>query len=81
MCLAVPGKVVSINEQYASDFQRSAIVVFGAAEREVNLSLVPHATVGSYVLVHAGIAIAIVSAIDATDTLSILGLITDNEDE
>jgi hydrogenase nickel incorporation protein HypA/HybF len=52
MCLAIPSKVISIdNDQFAM------IDVFGARKR-VSLMLMPEETkVGDYVLVHAGFAI------------------------
>ncbi len=51
MCLAIPSKIVSIENQSA------VIDVFGA-RKEVSLMLMPGETrVGDYVLVHAGFAI------------------------
>ncbi|MCS7337742.1 MAG: HypC/HybG/HupF family hydrogenase formation chaperone [Verrucomicrobiae bacterium] len=55
MCLAVPGKIESIE---ASDpLTRLGKVNFGGVVREVSLALVPDAQVGDYVVVHAGFAI------------------------
>jgi len=55
MCLAVPGKVVSITEQ--DTLMRMGTVDFGGIRKEVNLSFVPEARVGDYVLVHVGFAL------------------------
>jgi len=70
MCLAVPGKIVSIlNDE---SLLRSGLVAFGQVEREVNLAFVPEAKEGMYVLVHAGIAISTVAYAEAMRTLSYL---------
>ena len=53
MCLAVPAKVVEINDQLAS-------VEVNGVRRAASLMLLPEATVGDYVLVHAGFAMQIV---------------------
>ena len=51
MCLAIPSKIISINDL------RATIDVFGA-RKEISLMLMPEETrVGDYVLVHAGFAI------------------------
>jgi hydrogenase expression/formation protein HypC len=55
MCLAVPGKVVSITGD--DPILRSGMVDFGGIRKEVNLSFVPEAEVGDYVLVHVGFAL------------------------
>lgn len=56
MCLAIPGKVLSI----AGDepLQRAGRVSFGGIVKEVNLACVPEAQVGDYVVVHVGVAIS-----------------------
>jgi hydrogenase expression/formation protein HypC len=54
MCLAVPGQVLSIEE----DQLRTATVSFGGVTKSVSLALVPEARVGDYVIVHVGFAIS-----------------------
>ena len=49
MCLAIPGKIIKINQQRAT-------VDFDGIEKEINLSLVD-VSEGDYVMVHAGFAI------------------------
>lgn len=49
MCLAVPGKIISIEGEVA-------VTDFNGIQKEVNVSLVK-VTVGEYVVVHAGFAI------------------------
>lgn len=53
MCLAVPAKIVDIQDQLAS-------VEVSGVRRAASLMLLPEATVGDYVLVHAGFAMQIV---------------------
>jgi hydrogenase expression/formation protein HypC len=62
MCLAVPGRIVSI---HGDDLQRTGRVNFGGVLRDVNLSCVPEAEVGDYVLVHVGLAISRVDEVEA----------------
>ncbi|MBH0179776.1 MAG: HypC/HybG/HupF family hydrogenase formation chaperone [Nitrospira sp.] len=53
MCLAVPGQVLSIED----DQLRTATVSFGGVTKSVSLALVPEAEIGDYVIVHVGFAI------------------------
>lgn len=55
MCLAIPGKVLEIVQD--EPMMRLARVSFGGIVKEVNLSFVPTASVGDYVLAHVGFAI------------------------
>lgn len=52
MCLAVPAKIVEIDGVMA-------VVEVDGVKREGNLTFVPEANVGDYVLIHAGFAIQI----------------------
>jgi len=56
MCLAVPGKILS--ESGDEPLARTGRVSFGGIVKEVNLSFVPEAGVGDYVIVHVGCAIS-----------------------
>lgn len=62
MCLAIPGRVLQIE---GVDLFRTGRVSFGGIVREVNLSPVPEAEVGSYVLVHVGMAIGLIDEVEA----------------
>lgn len=53
MCLAVPAKVLEVNESLAK-------VELAGVTRNVSLMLLPEAKAGDYVLVHAGFAMQIV---------------------
>ncbi|MCS7197250.1 MAG: HypC/HybG/HupF family hydrogenase formation chaperone [Candidatus Bipolaricaulota bacterium] len=57
MCLAVPGKILSIIEN-DDPLLRTGKVSFGGIVKEVNLAYVPEAQVGDYVIVHVGFAIS-----------------------
>jgi len=63
MCLAIPGRVESIEE--ASPLERFGRVSFGGIAKQVNLAFVPEAGVGDYVLVHVGVAISVVDETEA----------------
>lgn len=67
MCLAIPGKLVAITGQLDETF-RFGKVSFGGIMKDVNLSMVPAARVGDYVLVHVGVAISVVDEQEANKT-------------
>jgi hydrogenase expression/formation protein HypC len=67
MCLAIPGKLTTITAQLDETF-RFGKVSFGGIMKEVNLSMVPEAQVGDYVLVHVGVAISVVDEEEALKT-------------
>jgi hydrogenase expression/formation protein HypC len=67
MCLAVPGKILSIE---GSDLNLVGRVSFGGVVKQVSLAYVPEAQVGNYVVVHVGFAIAIVDEQEAQQTLA-----------
>ena len=54
MCLAVPGQVMTIED----DPMRTAIVSFAGVTKSVSLVMVPEAQIGDYVIVHVGFAIS-----------------------
>ena len=74
MCLAVPGRIVQIDGE---DLLRSGKVSFGGIVKEVNLSYVPEAVIGDYVLVHVGFAIGIVDEEEAHKVFEYLQAIDD----
>jgi len=63
MCLAVPGKLVSVDD--SPSLMRTGKVNFGGILKEVNLAYVPDAMPGDYVLVHVGFALSIVDEAEA----------------
>lgn len=71
MCLAIPGKIKSIDYQYGGAV-RMAKILFGGITKEASLDMVPHAKEGDYVLVHVGVAISIVDEEEAQKTFKYL---------
>ena len=71
MCLAIPGKIISIIERPDETF-RLGKVSFGGIIKEVNLCMVPEAKIDDYVLVHVGVAISIVDKEEAKITFEYL---------
>lgn len=57
MCLAVPGKILSITDE-DNALLRTARVSFGGIVKEISLAGVSEAKLGDYVIVHAGFALA-----------------------
>lgn len=75
MCLAVPGKIMSIEE--TDPVFRTGKVSFGGIVKQVNLAYVPEAKVGDYVLVHVGFAISVVDEAEAQEVFKYLQQIED----
>jgi len=66
MCLAIPSKIVKIDNMVAT------VDVYGA-RRDVNLMLLPEeAAIGDYVLVHAGFALQKVEQDIAEESLKMI---------
>lgn len=66
MCLAIPGQILDVQDG-GGLFARGR-VDFGGVVREVSLVCTPDAGVGDWVLVHAGLAIAVIDATAAQAT-------------
>jgi hydrogenase expression/formation protein HypC len=71
MCLAIPGKIKSIEMQY-NGMVRMAKVSFGGITKEASLEMLPDADIGDYVLVHVGVAISKVDEDEAQKTFKYL---------
>jgi hydrogenase expression/formation protein HypC len=69
MCLAVPGKIISIEGE---DLARTARVSFGGIAREASLAYVPEAQLGDYAIVHVGMAISLLDEDEALRTFEYL---------
>ena len=65
MCLAVPAKVMAIEDDLAK-------VEANGVTREASLMLLPEAKLGDWVLVHAGFAMQIVDEKEALETQALL---------
>jgi hydrogenase expression/formation protein HypC len=70
MCLAVPGRILSIEGD--DPVLRAGRVDFAGIVKRVNLSYVPEASVGDYVLVHVGFAISTVDEAEARQVFAYL---------
>lgn len=67
MCLSIPGKLIAITRELDEIF-RMGKVSFDGIIKEVNLTMVPEAKIGDYVMVHVGAAISIVNEEEAKKT-------------
>jgi hydrogenase expression/formation protein HypC len=75
MCLAVPGKIESIDS--TDPIFRMGKVNFGGILKNVNLAYVPEAKIDDYVLVHVGFAISIINEEEAQEVFKYLKEIGD----
>ncbi len=71
MCLAIPGRVISIGTE--NDL-RIGRVQFAGVTQAVSLDFVPEVVVGDYVMVHVGFAISRVDEEEAEQTYRALEL-------
>ncbi len=71
MCLAIPGRIKSI-EPFKEGYMRMGRVELGGIVKEINLQLVHDAKENDYVLVHVGVAISIVDEEEAKASLEFL---------
>jgi hydrogenase expression/formation protein HypC len=65
MCLAVPGRIESIEDQIA-------IVNIGGNRMHAMTALVPEARAGDWALVHAGLVVTLMSEEEARETLDLM---------
>ena len=73
MCLAIPAKVIEIEDNMA-------VVELGGVTRRASLMLVPETKVGDYVLLHAGFAIQRLDEEEAQETLRLFAEIAAAEE-
>lgn len=72
MCLAVPAKIVEIENQMVT-------VEVGGLTRQASIVLLPDASLGDYVLIHAGFAISKIDEKEALETLHLFDQLVDGE--
>jgi len=70
MCLAVPGKVVSLDYEDAE--MKMAKVDFSGIIKDVCVQWLPEVKEGDFVLAHVGMALNILDEKDAMETLDLL---------
>lgn len=81
MCLAVPGKILEINDDASSPF-RMATVDFCGVRREICIDTIDaDAAPGDYVIAHAGVAISVMDTDEALATLRDLETMTLNREQ
>lgn len=78
MCLAIPGKIISISDDVP--LFRSGRIDFSGVTKEVSLAYVPEADIDDYVIVHAGFAISKVDEQEAQASLQIFRELSDSEE-
>ena len=69
MCLAVPGKVISIDDSNAEP--KMAKVDFGGVKKEVCVQWLDDLKIHDYVLVHVGFALNKIDEKDAIETIKL----------
>ena len=70
MCLAIPGKLLSIEGE--EPMQLTGKVDFSGVIKEVSLACVPDARVGQYLLVHVGLALSVIDEEEAQQVFEYL---------
>lgn len=78
MCLAVPGKIISMTGDDA--LSRTGRVEFAGVSKEVSLAYVPEAQLDDYVIIHAGFAISIVDQEEAQHSLQVFSQLEEMRD-
>ncbi|MBK5225237.1 MAG: HypC/HybG/HupF family hydrogenase formation chaperone [Thermoleophilia bacterium] len=73
MCLAIPAKIVNIDNQ-------SATVEVGGVTRQASIVLLPDARLGNYILIHAGFAISLVDEAEALETIKLFQQLSEGLD-
>jgi hydrogenase expression/formation protein HypC len=70
MCLAIPGKVLQIEDAVQPKMGK---VSFGGIQKRVCLEWIPKVKIGDFVIVHVGFAISKMDEEEAMKTLELLG--------
>lgn len=76
MCLAVPGKILTITETPGEP--RMAEVDFGGIRRSICVAWIDRPVCGEYILAHAGVALCKIDTQEALDTLNDFDIIADH---
>ena len=70
MCLAVPGKIISISGD--EQLTKIAKVDFAGIRKDISIAFVPEAKVGDYVIVHVGFALSVIDEKEAQEVFEYL---------
>ena len=79
MCLAVPGKIIEITQ--SDPMMKTAKVSFSGIVKDINVSLVPDAKIGDYILAHVGYALSVIDEEEAKKTMEYLKEMDDLENK
>lgn len=69
MCLALPGRLVAI---WGDDTIKLGRVLVGERVEEVNLSLIPEAKPGDFIIVHSGVGVSVLDEAEASRTIGLV---------
>ena len=72
MCLAVPGKILSVSDSGDPVIGRKAMIDFQGSRLEASLAMTPEAGPGDWVLVHAGFAMTVLDEEEARQNWEML---------
>ena len=75
MCLAIPGKIISID--ISNPDLKMAKINFGGIVKEACIQWLDDLEIGDYVIVHAGFALNKIDVHEAEETLRILNEMVD----
>lgn len=70
MCLAVPGKIISIDNSNTE--LKMAKINFGGIIKDACIQLLDDVSIGDYVIVHAGFALNKIATEEAEETIRML---------
>ena len=73
MCLAIPGRILEIEES-------SALVDFDGIKQRVIIALIENPEIGKYVIVHAGYAIEMINEKEAMEAIEQWKEIAEDQD-
>ncbi len=76
MCLALPGKVISIDESNPN--LKTAKVNFNGVVKDVTAQWIDDLKIGDYVIVHVGFALNKIDEKEAIETLRIINEMVDS---
>ncbi|CAN2042080.1 hydrogenase expression/formation protein HypC [Candidatus Magnetomoraceae bacterium gMMP-15] len=72
MCVAIPSKIIEIDNEMA-------IVDIDGVKQNASLALIEDARIGDYVIIHAGFAIHKIDEHEAMETLKLMNLLIKND--
>jgi hydrogenase expression/formation protein HypC len=78
MCLAIPGRVLEINEENGLAM---GLIDYAGTRNKACLTYTPEAAVGDYVIVHAGFALQVLNEEEAEASLRELARLADIMEE